>query len=1027
MRRFVFLLVVLSASIATRAESQITITTPPYVNAPATGPQGAVATYAVTATSSTGATVSVSCAPASGTTFPIGTTYVRCDASSSDGATRSAQFPVNVYDITPPRLTLPQNIARPATSDEGALVEFTATATDVVDPSVPVLCQPASGAQFPIGTTEVRCTATDDNRNTASGTFSVTITRAQHPVLFLPADFSVPATSSAGADVTFHAYAKDWQGTILRAWCMPETGSTFSLGTTEVMCSATDDWNRTTNGTFRVTVTPSSGKPPVLTLPANMTVDAAHASETAVVTFTATAHDETDGAVSVRCTPASGASFSIGTTTVHCSATDSQNLTAFGSFDVTVNAFIDKAPVLTLPANVTAYAAAGQQGANVWFTATARDDLDGPVTIYCSPGSGDFFPLGKSTVMCSASDSGSRTSMGMFDVTVLQGANAPPVLTLPPDITVTAPTPQGAVVTFTVTAQDDRDGSLPVSCGPSSGATFPVGTFIVTCIATDSQKLSTTGTFRVTVLPPNDPPMLWIPSGITAEATSSAGAVVTYEALAFDDHDGPIPISCSPASGSTFPIGITTVTCSATDSKQLTTTETFRVTVTALPSNQPPALTLPGDISVQATSSNGAVVTFSAIATDDHDGSVAVTCTPASGSTFAIGTTTVSCSAKDSQNLSASGTFKVTVTAPNQRPVLTLPSDISVQATSSNGAVVTFSATATDDHDGSVVVTCAPASGSTFAIGTTTVSCSAKDSQNLSASGSFSVTVTMPNQPPVLTLPSDISVQATSSNGAVVTFSATATDDHDGSVAVTCAPASGSTFAIGTTVVTCSATDSQRVSTIGTFRVTVNRPPDTPPALALPADLTVEATAPEGTPVTFTATATDTIDGTLPVACSPASGSAFALGLTLVTCSATSSRGLTTTGTFTVTVVDTAGPGIISITATPNSLWPVNKRMIDIAVTVQAEDGGTALPTARIVAVLVNEAVPAGDWTITGDLTARLRADRNGQEKPRVYTLVVEVSDAAGNVSTATIDVVVPHDGADKGSTSSGRRRSARH
>jgi len=74
-------------------------------------------------------------------------------------------------------------------------------------------------------------------------------------------------------------------------------------------------------------------------------------------------------------------------------------------------------------------------------------------------------------------------------------------------------------------------------------------------------------------------------------------------------------------------------------------------------------------------------------------------------------------------------------------PVLTLPSNMTVKATSFAGAAVTFAPTATDDVDGSVAVTCVPASGSTFALGTTTVNCSATDAAGNTATGSFTVTV----------------------------------------------------------------------------------------------------------------------------------------------------------------------------------------------------------------------------------------------------------------------------------------------
>ena len=74
-------------------------------------------------------------------------------------------------------------------------------------------------------------------------------------------------------------------------------------------------------------------------------------------------------------------------------------------------------------------------------------------------------------------------------------------------------------------------------------------------------------------------------------------------------------------------------------------------------------------------------------------------------------------------------------------PVLSLPEDITKEATSSDGATVNWSATATDDVDASVTVNCDKASGDTFPLGTTTVNCSATDAAGNPTSGSFNVTV----------------------------------------------------------------------------------------------------------------------------------------------------------------------------------------------------------------------------------------------------------------------------------------------
>jgi len=77
---------------------------------------------------------------------------------------------------------------------------------------------------------------------------------------------------------------------------------------------------------------------------------------------------------------------------------------------------------------------------------------------------------------------------------------------------------------------------------------------------------------------------------------------------------------------------------------------------------------------------------------------------------------------------------------------------------------------------------------------------------------------------PVVTVPADISANATSAAGAAVTFAAASTDAVSGTPATTCTPASGTTFPIGQTVVTCKATDAAGNSSWGTFKVSVTDP-----------------------------------------------------------------------------------------------------------------------------------------------------------------------------------------------------------
>jgi uncharacterized protein len=111
-------------------------------------------------------------------------------------------------------------------------------------------------------------------------------------------------------------------------------------------------------------------------------------------------------------------------------------------------------------------------------------------------------------------------------------------------------------------------------------------------------------------------------------------------------------------------------------------------------------------------------------------------------------------------------------------PVLHLPANITAEATSPAGAIVNFSATATDARDTNLVVTCAPPSGSEFALGATTVNCSATNSRNKTAEGSFTVSI-VDTTAPVVVL-NGITNGATYTLGAVPAASCSATDSATG-------------------------------------------------------------------------------------------------------------------------------------------------------------------------------------------------------------------------------------------------------
>ncbi|MGH9178131.1 MAG: HYR domain-containing protein [Acidimicrobiales bacterium] len=579
-------------------------------------------------------------------------------------------------------------------------------------------------------------------------------------------------------------------------------------------------------GKFNVTVIAGDTTPPVLTLPADLTAEATSA-DGAVVTYSASAHDNANGPVTPSCAPASGATFPLGQATVTCTATDTAGNASSGTFKVTV---VDTTPpAVSVPGAITAEATSAD-GREVAFEGSAIDAVSGTLATACTPASGAVFPIGTTSVTCTATDGAGNTGRASFGVTVAD--TTAPQLTLPSGVAAEATGPDGAAAAWTATATDLVDGEVDVTCDPASATTFPLGATTVACSATDGAGNTATASFTVTVADTTAPD-LDLPTAIVAEATGPDGAAVTYTAGAGDAVDGDVVPHCEPPSGRTFAIGTTPVSCSATDGAGNTATGGFDVTVR---DTTAPTLVAPEVLTAEATSADGAVVSFAVTASDVVDADVAVTCSTPSGSTFPLGRTDVTCTATDEAGNTGQATFPVDV-VDTTAPELAVPAAVLAEATGPDGAAVSFSVTAVDLVDGAVAVTCTPASGSTFALGTTTVGCSAADERANDAAGSFTVEVVDTTAPVVVV--ADVEATASGNSKAKVEYTASATDVVDGLLVPTCTPSpSGSEFPVGSTAVSCQATDGHgNTGTAGaTIEVTYHfggfyRPVDNPTVL----------------------------------------------------------------------------------------------------------------------------------------------------------------------------------------------------
>ena len=221
------------------------------------------------------------------------------------------------------------------------------------------------------------------------------------------------------------------------------------------------------------------------------------------------------------------------------------------------------------------------------------------------------------------------------------------------------------------------------------------------------------------------------PSNISVMATGPAGTTLFYTVTASGGCTTPT-IVANPPSGSTFPIGTTTVTATASDTCGNSATCSFTVTVY-------PQLTIacPPNITTAATGPNGATAFYNVNATGGCSPPPFVTANPPSGSTFPVGTNTVLATASDSCGNSTNCSFTVTV---YPQPTIPCPSNITVAATGPSGAVVFFTVTASGGCTPPTIVA-NPPSGSTFPVGTTTVTVTASDTCGNTATCSFTVTV----------------------------------------------------------------------------------------------------------------------------------------------------------------------------------------------------------------------------------------------------------------------------------------------
>jgi hypothetical protein len=891
-------------------------------------------------------------------------------ATDACGNVATALQTIAVVDTTPPSIQAPDDAIVEYPGDVGPDMAGDATATDTGG-SVWVDHQDTETAGCGPSRTITRTwTAVDACGNSAFAIQTIAVVDLTSPALFVPADATIPYGVDASPVAQGAATGFDASGAVAIDHADAIDAGCGHAAVIRRTWTGTDACGQLAYAVQTITVTDLS--PPALTVPADATL--AFPGDTSIGALGSATAADPDGIASLEY--ADEESIGLGTRTIArtWTAADACGNAARGVQTITVTY---NPPAIAPRPDIVVMAPPGEPAAVVLYAVPAATDAADPSpTVECVPPSGSLFALGATTVQCTATDATGLTATTTFTVTVL-AADAPVVIV--PGATAELRGGTARDVVLGAGASILVDGTLVIASGGTLSGAGTIGGPAAAIVNDGTVSpgaspglLSVVGAFSQTTAG-----RLAIELGGTARGASYDALDVSGAA----DLSGAVDVTLlggfAPAAGTEFIVvqagdlagDIALGTAPPLPGRAWALEVRAHDLVLVVKDLAAPAIDCPGDLTLEATSAAGAVATFPVSASDGgSDPSPVVTATPASGATFPLGRTDVKIDAHDASGNTSHCAFAVTVrdTTP---PAVSVPANIASEATGPLGAAVTFSVSATDLVDGATGASASPPSGWTFPLGTTAVTATRTDAHGNTGSASFTVTV-RDTTPPVVSVPASLTLAATSPAGAVATFSVSAADIVDGLTDATAAPPSGSTFPKGTTTVTATRTDAHGNPGSATFTVTVSAGGDViPPALFCEPIVTAEATSIAGAVVQLAPVATDAGDPHPVVTTTPASGSVFPIGDTLVTASARDASGNESTCSFTVRV-EARTLAVSADRATVH--WHADQpRRVDVHGTVALPDGappaefrtGTSAP-ARVVVRLAGAEVLRQDFTL---------------------------------------------------------------
>jgi gliding motility-associated-like protein len=369
-----------------------------------------------------------------------------------------------------------------------------------------------------------------------------------------------------------------------------------------------------------------------------------------------------------------------------------------------------------------------------WSAPNISDNC-GQVALSVSKPSGSLFDVGTTNVTHTATDKYGNQSTCSFTVTVVD--NLPPAFTsCPSNIQVSANSSCNATATWSTPLVEDNC-SVNIMGSHTSGSVFPLGVTVVTYTATDPGGNQATCSFTVTVVDNSPPVFNSCPPNLSMNAVSGCSRTVNWGAPVAQDNCS-VTVTTSHMPGSTFPVGVTTVTYTATDQNGNQATCSFTVTIR---DNTNPVFTnCPTNIELTASTSCTAIASWTPPTAQDNC-SVNVTTSHQPGTAFPIGETIVTYTATDPSGNTATCSFTVTVNN-TQLPVLeNCPDNLVVDADESNTAIVTWEEPEFSIACGALTITQSHEPGDVFPEGATQVIYTAENEAGDAVECRFTVTV----------------------------------------------------------------------------------------------------------------------------------------------------------------------------------------------------------------------------------------------------------------------------------------------